>query len=196
MKDLEVNIGKYETIVFDTSLQGTGSINRPRVVSEPKKSSSTSTPTPYEEVIIGQPTFNDDESVIWSNNNYQMLWNKMNVKLKNALLSDKEWLQEFMDNCVKARLEQKPCNFTTPSNIIIPPQILDDETYDFGNSFYNDFFNKLDKGYQDRLLKLSITKDGNKNYIPFENELQRMLIKELEFGKGYLDMLPNKPIVR
>jgi len=196
MKDLEVNIGKYETIVFDTSLQGTGSINRPRVVSEPKKSSSTSTPTPDEEDIIGQPTFNDDESVIWSNNNYQMLWNKMNVKLKNALLSDKEWLQEFMDNCVKARLEQKPCNFTTPSNIIIPPQILDDETYDFGNSFYNDFFNKLDKGYQDRLLKLSITKDGNKNYIPFENELQRMLIKELEFGKGYLDMLPNKPIVR
>jgi hypothetical protein len=195
IKDLEINIGKYETVVFDTSLQGS---NIPRDISEPKKRSLIiESSTPVEEDIIGQPTFNEDGSITWSNKNYQMLWNKMNNKLQNALLSDREWLQEFMNSCVKARLENKPCIFTSPSNLIFPPQILDDNTYDFGNSFYNDFFNKLGAGFHNRLLKLFITeKDGSKNYKPLENEIQRMLIQELEFGKGYLEMLPIKPINR
>ena len=193
--DLEINTGKYETVVFDTSLQGS---NTPRDMSQPKKRSLiVESSTPDEEDIIGQPTFNEDGSVSWSNKNYQMLWDKMNNKLQNALLSDREWLQEFMDSCVKARLESKACNFTSPSNLIFPPQILDDETYDFGNSFYNDFFNKLGAGFHSRLLKLFITeKDGTKNYTPLENELQRMIIQDLEFGKGYLEMLPIKPIKR
>jgi|LakMenEpi03Aug12_release.lakeMendotaPanAssembly.Ray.scaffolds.fasta_scaffold159569_4 hypothetical protein len=192
IKDLEINIAKYETVVFDTSLQGSSIPREPK-----KRSLIIESSTPVEEDIIGKPTFNEDDSVSWSNKNYQMLWDKMNNKLQNALLSDREWLQEFMDSCVKARLENKPCVFTSPSNLIFPPQILDDETYDFGNSFYNDFFNKLGVGFHNRLLKLFITeKDGSKNYKPLENEIQRMLIQELEFGKGYLEMLPIKPINR
>jgi len=190
VKDLEVNIGKYETIVFDTSLQGSNTprdINTPRDVSEPKKRTLiVESSTPIEEDIIGQPTFNEDGSVTWSNKNYQMLWNKMNNKLQNALLTDREWLQEFLNSCIKARLEGKPCIFKNPSNLIIPPQIIDDDTYDFGNLFYNDFFNKQDKNYQNRLLKLFTEKDGVKSYFPLENELQRMIIKEVEFGNGYL----------
>ena len=193
IKDLEINIGKYETVIFDTSLQGP--INTPRT--EPKKKSLIiESSTPIEEDIIGQPTFNEDGSVIWSNKNYQTLWDKMNDKLQNALLSDREWLQEFMNNCVKARLESKPCQFTNPSNLIIPPQILDDGKYDFGNTIYNNFFNKLGKGYHNILFKLFTEKDGVKDYSNFEYQLSTMLAKELEFGKGYFQILPMQPIKR
>lgn len=189
VKDLELNVGKYEIVVFNTSLQG--SINTAKKRSLIIKSSS-----PLEEDIIGQPTFNDNGSVTWSNKNYQSLWNKMNNKLQNALLSDREWLQEFMNNCVKARLESKPCQFTNPSNLIIPPQILDDGKYDFGNTTYNNFFNKLGKGYHDILFKLFTEKDGVKDYSNFEYQIGTMLAKELDFGKGYFDMLPIQPIKR
>ena len=187
IKDLEINIGKYETVVFNTSLQGPPPKKKALVV----ESSS-----PDEEDIIGQPTFNDDGSITWSNKNYQGLWNKMNNKLQNALLSDKEWLQEFMNNCVKARLKSSPCQFTNPSNLIIPPQILDDGKYDFGNSFYNDFFNKLSKGYRDTLFKLFTEKDGVKDYSNFEYQISSIIAKELDFGKGYLEMLPMQPFKR
>ena len=189
IKDLEINIGKYETVVFDTSLQGPNNIPK-------KRSLVIESSTPDEEDIIGQPTFNEDDSVTWSNKNYQTLWNKMNNKLQNALLSDREWLQEFMNNCVKARLEGKPCQFTNPSNLIIPPQILDDGNYDFGNTIYNNFFNKLGKGYHNILLKLFIEKDGVKDYSNFEYQIGTMLAKELDFGKGYLEMLPMQPFKR
>jgi len=191
IKDLELNIGKYETVVFNTSIQGSNR-STPRTEPRPEVKKRTliiESSTPVEEDIIGLPTFNEDGSVNWSNKNYQGLWNKMNIKMQTALLSDKEWLQEFMDSCVKATLEKKPCTFTNPSNLIIPPQLVDDGKYDFGNTIYNDFFNKLGKGYHDRLLKLFITdKNGNKNYNPFENELQRMMIQELGFGKGRFEM--------
>ena len=189
IKDLEINIGKYETVVFNTSLQGP--MNTPK-----KKKLILESSSPDEEDIIGQPTFNDDGSITWSNKNYQSLWDKMNNKLQNALLSDREWLQEFMDNCVKARLKGSPCQFTNPSNLIIPPQILDDGKYDFGNSFYNDFFNKLSKGYRDMLFKLFTEKDGVKDYSNFEYQISTMIAKEIEFGKGYLEMLPMQKIKR
>lgn len=183
IKDLEINLGKYETVMFNTSIQ-----------SAPKKKqlvieSSASTPISSEsssQDIIGAPTFNEDGTVTWSNKNYQALWDKMNNKLQTALLTDKEWLQEFMNNCVRSRLERKPCTFTNPSNLIIPPQILDDETYDFGNTVYNEFFSKLEKGYQKTLLTLFTVKDGIKNYDMFEHQLKTMLSQELGFDKGFI----------
>jgi hypothetical protein len=209
IKDMEVNIGKYETVVFDTSLQGStpGAKKRQLLITSASSSASydnditpISVPVAIEssspEDIIGTPIFNEDGSVAWSNKNYQTLWTKMSDKLQNALLTDKEWLQEFMNNCVKARLENKPCKFTNPSNLIIPPQILDDGKYDFGNTVYNDFFNKLSKGYQDTLLKIITEKDGVKNYDTFEYQIGTILANELEFGKGYFQILPLKPIVR
>ena len=213
IKDLEFNLGKYETVVFDTSLQ-TGPKKRALVIesssSSTKNSRSLDTELNSSEAIseassddiIGKPTFNKDSNgkvltVTWSNKEYQGLWNRMNKKLQDALLSDIEWLQEFMNNCVKARLEKKPCQFTNPSNLIIPPQISNEsfdelpETpsqtlYDFGNTVYNDFFNKLAKGYQDTLLSLFTVKDGNKNYDMFEHQIASLIAKSLDFERGYI----------
>jgi hypothetical protein len=190
---MEINLGKYETISFSTSLQGEP-VKRKLII----ESSSTATPSvsSVEEDIIGQPTFNEDGTVTWSNKNYQSLWNTLDEKLRNALLSDRDWLQEFMNSCVKTRLENKPCQFMNPSNLIIPPQILDDETYDFGNPVYNNFFNKFDKGYQKILLTLFKEENGVKNYDPFIYQIGSMLSKELNFGKGYYQILPVKTFER
>jgi hypothetical protein len=190
IKDMETNLGKYETIAFSTSLQGEP-VKRKLII----ESSSSSAPS-VEEDIIGQPTFNEDGTVTWSNKNYQSLWNTMDEKLRNALLSDRDWLQEFMNSCVKARLEGKPCQFTNPSNLIIPPQLLDDETYDFGNPVYNNFFTKLGKGYQKILLTVFKEKNGVKDYEPFIYQIGTMLAKELNFGKGYFDIVPVQKIKR
>lgn len=135
--------------------------------------------------IIGKPIINKQNgTVTWSNKNYQELWSKMSNELKTALLSDNEWLQEFMDNCVKSKLTGKKCEYANPSNLIIPPQILEDGMYDFGNTVYNKIINKFDESYKKTLLSLfSVNpEDGTKNYSMLENTLADIMKKELKFA--------------
>lgn len=127
------------------------------------------------------PTFNADGTVTWSNTEYQSLWNSLNKKVQTALLTDHEWVQEFVANCVTLRAAQKPCEFKNPSNLIIPPQIIDDDKYDFGNEVYNNLFNKYDKTYQNTLLSLFSTKNGVKKYTMLEHTLSSLLSKELGY---------------
>jgi len=189
IKDLEMNNDKYETLVFDTSVQPSV-IKKRRLVLESSSSSTeindTTTSSDTTD-IIGKPTIDEEDgTVTWSNRNYQTLWNNMNNELKTALLSDIEWLQEFMDNCVKARLQSKSCEFTNPSNLIIPPQLIEDGMYDFGNPVYNKIFNKFDESYKNTLLSLFSTnpEDGVKNYSMMENTLADVVKKELNFNRG------------
>jgi hypothetical protein len=185
IKDLEMNNDKYETLVFDTSVQPSG-IKKRRLVVDSTSTETVDTSTDTAD-IIGTPTIDEEDgTVTWSNRNYQTLWNKMNNELKTALLSDTEWLQEFMDNCVKARLQSKSCEFTNPSNLIIPPQLIEDGMYDFGNTVYNDIFNKFDESYKNTLLTLFSTnpEDGVKNYSMLENTLADILKKKLKFNRG------------
>ncbi len=186
IKDLEMNNDKYETIVFDTSIQGAppSALKKRRLIID---SSSSDTASSDVSDIIGKPTIDEaDGTVTWSNRNYQTLWNNMNNELKTALLSDVEWLQEFMDNCVRARLQSKSCEFTNPSNLIIPPQLVEDGMYDFGNPVYNNIFNKFDESYKNTLLTLFSTnpEDGVKNYSMLENTLADIIKKELKFNRG------------
>jgi hypothetical protein len=187
IKDLEMNNDKYETLVFDTSVQPSA-IKKRRLVVESSSSDTQSSDTSSSDAdIIGKPTIDEEDgTVTWSNRNYQGLWNKLNNELKTALLSDTEWLQEFMDNCVKARLQGKSCEFTNPSNLIIPPQLIEDGMYDFGNPVYNKIFNKFDESYKNTLLSLFSTnqEDGVKNYSMMENTLADIVKKELKFNRG------------
>ena len=187
IKDLEMNNDKYETIVFDTSIQGAppSALKKRRLIIDSSSSSDTASSDVSD--IIGKPTIDEaDGTVTWSNRNYQTLWNKMNNELKTALLSDVEWLQEFMDNCVRARLQSKSCEFTNPSNLIIPPQLVEDGMYDFGNPVYNNIFNKFDESYKNTLLTLFSTnpEDGSKNYSMLENTLADIIKKDLKFNRG------------
>ena len=186
IKDLEMNNDKYETLVFDTSVQPS-LVKKRRLVVESSSTDTQTSDTSDTTDIIGKPTIDEEDgTVTWSNRNYQGLWNKMNNELKTALLSDTEWLQEFMDNCVKARLQGKSCEFTNPSNLIIPPQLIEDGMYDFGNPVYNKIFNKFDESYKNTLLSLFSTnpEDNVKNYSMMENTLADIVKKELNFNRG------------
>jgi hypothetical protein len=134
---------------------------------------------------INVPTIDKNGNITWSNPEYQKIWDATSSKFKNALLTDHEWLQEFMDSCVVLKQNKKPCKFIPPSNLILPPQILDDGKYDFGNGIYNDVFNKLDKSYQTTLLGVYSVKNGVKNYKMLEDALGNIVAKELSFS-GFL----------
>ena len=196
IKDLEMNSDKYETVVFDTSIQGDKSTRMPRQKppsssfedqsSFEEQPSFSDQPSLEEDDIIGTPKFNEvNGNITWSNKNYQNVWQNMSNELKTVLLTDKEWLQEFVDNCVKLKLQNKPCTFINPSNLIIPPQLIEDGMYDFGNPVYNDIFNKFDESYKNTLLTLfSLTKEGTKNYSMLENNLADIIKKEVKFNGG------------
>jgi hypothetical protein len=181
IKDLEINNDKFETVVFETSVQG----DRSRVQGNKTRVATAKPDSQDSPDIIGKPIINEETGIItWSNKNYQSLWSKMNNELKTALLTDREWTQEFMDNCVRSRLQNKSCEFTNPSNLIIPPQLIEDGMYDFGNPLYNEIFNNFDESYKNTLLSLFSIEDGIKNYTMLEKTLADILKKELKFDKG------------
>ena len=86
------------------------------------------------------PVFNEDGTVTWNDTSYQNIWNNLTPQYKNALLQDHQWLEDTINQYVKDRKEGKPREFVHPMNLIIPPQILDDGSYDFGNPVYNNIF--------------------------------------------------------
>ena len=53
-----------------------------------------------------------------------------------------EWLQDSMSNYVKLNKQNETLKFVFPKNIIFPPKLLDDGTYDFGNELYNEINTK------------------------------------------------------
>ena len=180
ISSLESGEDNTKTINFNVGFTG---VNKDNIDIE-----SISNDTPDD--IIGKPTFGENNSVAWSNKEYQKIWDKLTPNMKTALLTDKEWLQEFMDSCTSLRLLTKPCIFISPSNLILPPQIihLEDgkEEYDFGNKVYNDLFNAFTPSYRDTLLTLYTTKDGVNNYKMLEGTLNSILEQNLGFKKGYI----------
>jgi hypothetical protein len=186
INSLESGEDNTKTLEFNVGFSG---VEKRRLDEMPIVSTTTEL-TPD---IIGKPTFGENNSVKWSNPGYQKIWDNLTPKLRNALLTDKEWLQEFLDSCTSLRILQKPCVFITPSNLILPPQISNIEKdgkekveYDFGNKVYNDLFNAFSPGYQSTLLTLYSKKDGIKNYKMMEDTLNSLLEQELGFSKGYI----------
>ena len=186
INSLESGEDNTKTIEFNVGFSG---VEKRRLDDIPIVSTTTEL-TPD---IIGKPTFGENNSVKWSNQDYQKIWDNLTPKLRAALLTDKEWLQEFLDSCTSLRILQKPCVFITPSNLILPPQIShiekdgkEKEEYDFGNKVYNDLFNAFTPGYQSTLLTLYSKKGGIKNYKMMEDTLNSLLEQELGFSKGYI----------
>jgi len=159
---------------------------KPKLIVESDSENEIEAEAEAENIVnTNAPIIDNNGNATWSNPEYQKLWDAMSSKLKSALLTDREWLQEFMDSCVSSKQNKKQCKFITPSNLILPPQILDDGQYDFGNEVYNKIFNKLDKSYQTTLLGVYSIKDGKKNYKMLEDALGNIMAKELSFS-GFL----------
>jgi hypothetical protein len=140
------------------------------------------------ETLVGvtvRPTYNDDGTITWENAEFQAIWNKLSSRYKQTLLRDgnREWLLETMNKYVKYKKENKPLEFATPSNLIFPPQVLEDGKYDFGNEIYNENFNKQDKSYQNTLLTLYSEKNGVRDYTMLVDTLNNLIKQEVGFNK-------------
>ena len=143
-----------------------------------------------EENIVPQPqtlsqseliTYNDDGTITWKQSEYENVWNKLTIPYRKALMSDNEWLLETMNKYVENKKQNKTVEFVNPSNLIVPPQILDDGTYDFGNEVYNNIFNKYNKSYQKTLLTLYSEKNGVRNYDMMIDTIGNIVKKEVGF---------------
>ena len=139
--------------------------------------------------LEGVPDFDAPGGVMWDNKQYNTLWSRVPKILKEVLLEDKEWLQEYMENCVASRKAGKRCELILPSRTKLPPEVTLDnsyeppiEIYDFGVEIINKIFNKLNKSYKDRLLTMYSEKDGVKNYNMLRGILTNILEKELMPG--------------
>ena len=136
-----------------------------------------------QQTIQENPKYNDDGTVTWSNEDYKYIWNGLNEKYKTALLQDHEWLEETIIQYDKDRKAKKTRDFLNPTNLIIPPQILDDGKYDFGNSVYNDIFNnKISKIQKDVLIGM-ISKTNVSGSSQFIDALGQIVGQYLGFTK-------------
>lgn len=130
-----------------------------------------------------KPTITANGEVIWNNTEYQQLWTKMPHKLKYLLKMDPEWLEEYMNECVKSRDSNKPCTLFIPKSATLPPKLLDNGEYDFNSSVLNKIFNRLDKTQQDTLLTLY----NPNNPDMFKNALSKIIETFIgyDYRKGY-----------
>lgn len=105
-------------------------------------------------------------------------------EIKKMLLTDKSWLEEYVNNCVNSRNKGKPCPLFLPSIAFFPPNQLENGNYDFGSEIVNKIFNAQNKQYQSVLLTLN---NGQNNYTALKDTLVNLLEKEvgLTFNNGY-----------
>jgi len=122
----------------------------------------------------------EGDIVSWENPKYNQVWSRLPLKLKNLLLNDHEWLEEFMNKCMNSKNNGKPCKLFLPKETILPPQQLsEDGEYDFGSEVVNRIFNKQNKSHKEILLTLHSDKNGSKDYTLLKNALEDLLEREI-----------------
>lgn len=139
----------------------------------------------FEEIPNTVPIFDEAGNVRWNNREYDLVWNSVPSKLKELLLQDHEWLEDFINNCIKLKAKGNPCKLFLPKQTKFPPTIDKDGKYDFGSDIVTKLFNSLPKQQQDILLTVYSIKNGVKNYESLSDTLALILAKDINFEKGY-----------
>ena len=181
--NLSFSSSNDKVIAFDVGLSVQPLSNKkPRIIVE----SESETETLSLESGSPEPIYGDGlDGVKWNVPEYDRLWSNLPTQLRTALITDREWLQDFMANCVAARASGQPCKFTGPKNIILPPEMGPDGKYDFGINIYNQAFETLPEQTKANYLTFYNEKDGVTNYNMLANAMDVLVAKSLQFGKGY-----------
>lgn len=157
------NLSSYsddKVVNFDVGLKATiknKKLKKPLVVIESDSNSVDELVAKKGDADRDEPIYGQGEDgIMWNNPNYQALWKKLPISLKDVIKLDREWLTDFMYNCLQDR--KKPffngCKLPAPKNIVLPPMPVGENKYDFGVKIYNDVFNKLDPATQSTYLTL------------------------------------------
>lgn len=137
-----------------------------------------------EDILPEIPTYSENNAS-WKNPAYIKIWDRMPLKFKTLLLTDHKWLEYFMFNCVKNIANSKPCDFSAPVSLKVPPIQLANGSQDFGVKIYNELYEKLPASTKETYLTLYNEKDGVKNYGMLINAMNNLVKKEVDFDRGY-----------
>lgn len=86
-------------------------------------------------------SLNDKGEIVWSEAEYETLWNDDLTKLvKQTLVQDPVWMESAMKSFVQMKREGKNLEIILPPNLIIPAKQLSDGTFDLGNDFFNEIY--------------------------------------------------------
>ena len=132
-----------------------------------------------------KPIFDESGNVTWNNEEYDKVWRVMPQQLKELLIQDHDWLEDYMNNCIKLRKERKPCELFIPKQTQFPPVQDANGKYDFGSEIINNLFNSLSKSYQGTLLTLYSEKDGVKSYNMLKDTLATLLAQKINLQRAY-----------
>jgi hypothetical protein len=132
-----------------------------------------------------KPIFDISGNVTWNNEEYDKLWKIIPSRLKELLLQYHDWLEDYMNTCVKLRKDGKQCTLFLPKQAQFPPVKNADGKYEFGSEIVNKLFNSLSKSHQDTLLTSYTVKDGVKNYDSLKDTLASILAKEINVEHAY-----------
>lgn len=159
-------------------------MKKPLLIIESDEVLEPETQQKSKEISDDEPKYVDG-GVKWNNYEYQQIWNNMPVKLKNILITNHQWMKDFMFNCVSAKSKGEACKFTSPKELIIPPEALPSGEYNFGVKIYSDVFNKLPKTLQETYLTFYSLKDGVKNYNMLTDSMNSLIEKDVGFKRGF-----------
>lgn len=161
---------------------------KPALIIESSESSSSSSPIQVKEGEIPQdePIYIDG-GISWNINEYNKLWNSLSIKFKDALMTNNQWMKNFMFSCVNAKSKKIACTFVSPPDLKIPPNILPNGEVDFGVKIYNDEFKKLSPSTKETYMTLKSTnkETGANNYNLLIDAMNRLVAKEVEFNNGF-----------
>jgi hypothetical protein len=135
-------------------------------------------------VALDEPIYGKGkDGILWNLPEYNIVWDKLPSKTRNALKSDNDWLKEFMFNCVNAQANGEKCQMVAPPNLKSPPNqiVLPNGELDFGVPIYNEVYNNLDANDKKNYLLLSSTVNGKKVYNDelFKNIMNKKVAAEI-----------------
>jgi len=148
---------------------------------------SSSSEVPESESLPNpEPIYGDGlDGVKWNTPEYENLWSRLPSPLRVALITDREWMQDFMASCVAARASGQSCTFTTPKSLILPPEIGPDGKSNFGINIYNEAFDSLSEPEKKTYLTFYNEQNGVTNYNMLANTMNDRVAKMLKFDRGY-----------
>lgn len=156
------------------------------IIESTTTNSSNEFPEPDSDLYnVPEPIYGDGlDGIKWNVPEYDALWSKLSSPLRLALITDREWMKNFMASCVNARASGQACKFTGPSTLILPPEIGPDGKANFGINIYNQVFDALSESEKKMYLTLYNEENGVTNYTMLTNAMNELVEKSVQFGRG------------
>ena len=127
-------------------------------------------------------------SITWINESgqrdmaYQQIWDSLTPEYKAALAEDEAWMKKTLDNFVEFSILKRDNKvpymssreFVHPDGLLLPPQKIGENEYDYGNAVYNKLLNGGSPGIWLTFLPKPDGKKSNLDQTPAKSLWNKM----------------------